>query len=145
VLVYYVTGLILMGVLHKKVLRLPTDRGRWVESAAFWAGFLLLAGVYHTVYHFPAFTFYRLFLYPVLLLVILWTGVMSSYLVHVSDRIVGKLLSVAGAVAWTAFIALVPYFFSLHYNFWGYLSFAALLLLTAGGALLVETKKLPIY
>jgi hypothetical protein len=145
VLVYWLLGLVAFLILHKRVLRLPTERGKWVETLAFWTGFLLLGGLYHAVYHFPGFTPYRLFLVPVLHLIILWGGALATFLLFALDRVVLRILVAILATLFTCLVALVPYLFSINYDGFGFLAFSLVLAVTLVSVFLVETKKLPVY
>ena len=144
-LVYWILGLAAFILLRKRVLRLPTERGKWVETLAFWTGFLLLGGLYHGIYHFPGYTSYRLFLLPVLHLLILWGGALGTFLLFALDRVVLRFLVVILATLFTCLVGLVPYLFSINYDGFGFLAFSLVVAVTLLSVFLVETKKLPVY
>ncbi len=143
--VYWLLGLIAFFLLNRRILRLPTERGKWVETLAFWTGFLLLGGLYQAIYHFPGYTPHRLFLVPVLHLLILWGGALSSFLLFALERVVFRILVVVLATLFTFLVALVPYLFSINYDGFGFLAFFLVFVSTLFSAFLVETKKLPVY
>lgn len=136
--IYWIAGFLLLALLRRRVFKLFTEKGKWAESAAFWTGFLMPLGIYSAVFHYPGYTSYTLFLYPVLLLLLLWVSSAASFLVYNSERLITKILAPAAGTVFTLAAALVPYFFSVNYHLWGYLFFAFLTAAAAAGIYTAE-------
>lgn len=137
-LAYWIAGFLLLALMRRRVFKLFTEKGRWAECAGFWAGFLMPVGIYTAVLKYPAYTPYTLFLFPVLLLILLWVSSATSFLVHNSEKLVTKILAPAAGTVFTLAAALVPYFFSVNYHLWGYLFFVFLAAAAAAGIYTVE-------
>lgn len=143
-LVYWLVGLLLMILMRRRIFRLPTERGRWAETLAFWGGYFMLSGLFHTIYHFPGYTLYRLFFFPLLHLILWWAAVMGTHVLLTAPKLFLKVLGPALVTAFTLVLALVPYSFSINYDLWGFISFFLVLIFSGLLVYLVETKKLPI-
>ncbi|MFO7850028.1 MAG: hypothetical protein R6V67_08730 [Spirochaetia bacterium] len=122
-LIYWILGFLLLVLMRRKVFKLFTERERWAESASFWVGFLMPMGIYWAIINYPAYTPYRLFLFPVLMLLLLWVSAAASFLLYNSEKMVTKILAPAAATLFTLVPAAVPYLFSVNYDVWAYVLF----------------------
>jgi hypothetical protein len=143
-LLFLILGSATAVLLRRRLFRLPTEEGQWAESTAFWTGFLFVSGIYHGFLQFPAYDAYRVFLYPLLLLVLLYLSSLVTHFILTRDRLWVKILMGILGIISSLLISLVPFLLRIHYTAHAYTVFGLALLILAMLVYLVETKRLPL-
>jgi hypothetical protein len=140
-LVFCVGALLFFFMWERRKLHVSYGKPLFVEIAAFFGGYVVLIGVLYAVVHSYDMDTYRLFAYPVLLLLLFWLTSVLVYLYQIAGDWKGYLW-IAALLGPALLYSLIPFFHMTSHIFYCWLSFVLLAVLTAAAALLFTKKRI---
>ena len=138
-LVFCAGALLFFFIWERRKIHVSYGKPLFVEIAAFFSGYIALAGILYAVVHSYDMDAYRLFAFPILLLLLFWIASVLVYLFQIAGDWKGYFW-IAALLVPALLYSVVPFFHLTSHIFYCWLSSVLLIGLSAALALLVSRK-----